>query len=313
MKMQHVDKIECPLCNGTSFKAIHLYHEFSGKKFEKLICRHCTLIQLHPMLTEDEIKRLYSFDYFQKAYRCEAPQPYWKMIDEIGNDFKRRVMPLIQHYIGSEGYKALEIGCAGGAVLKVLEEAGFHAYGVEINPQIAEWGKEHLGVNIMKGTLEDQKFPSGFFDVVYLGDLLEHITKPVEFLREVWRVTSVGAILIIDIPFEMNAVLPRLFYSMLAPLLHMISGYERQSPYPPYHAFVYSPKTIKRLLRKNGFEVISLRQSKILRLSSWKAVFDVPNLFLTKVLNALGDRATVVAKRINEGVEITCLSELRHR
>lgn len=294
-------KIVCPLCDSTSFKLIHLYHEAFGKRFEKLICKHCGLIRLYPMLTEDEIERLYSIDYFQKHYRCEAPKPYQEAVQDIQDDFKRRVLPLIQRYSKANScLRALEIGCAGGAVLKVLSEAGFQSIGVELNPQIAEWGKSNLNVDIMIGTLEEQSFPDAFFDIVYMGDVLEHIPNPVEFLSETWRVTSDNAILIIDIPFEMNAILPRFFYGMLSPLLFMMCRYERKSPYPPYHVFVYNPKTARWLLEKTGFEVIRLRQMKILRLLSWKVIFDAPNFLVTKVFNILGDRAIIVARRKNK-------------
>lgn len=298
MKGVNRREIVCPVCGSTSFKSVHLYHEAFGKRFDRLACQHCGLITLYPMLTKDEIERLYSIDYFQKDYRGESAKPYQEAIVDIQADFKRRVLPLIQLYLETgKGVRALEIGCAGGAVLKVLSEAGFSAIGVELNPQIAEWGKKELGVDIRVGTLEEQGFPDAFFDVVYMGDVLEHIPEPVKFLSEVWRVMTQNALLIIDIPFEMNAILPRLYYGLLANLLFIMSKYERLSPYPPYHVFVYNPKTIKQLMKKNGFRVISLRQAKILRLSSWKVLFDAPNFLLTKMFNILGDRATIVARK----------------
>jgi len=293
------NKYICPLCYNSSFKSIYLYHVAFGKKFEKLVCKNCSLVQVSPMLTEEEIHMLYSTEYFQKDYRCEAPKCYQEAIEDVQDDFRQRILPLIQYYSGiSKGLRALEIGCAGGANVQVLQEAGYEAYGVELNPEIAEWGKIYLDVNIMAGTLEKHSFPNNFFNVIYMGDVLEHIPKPIEFLSEVWRVGSDEAILIVDIPFELNSILPRLFHSIPATLLYIIWRYERKSQFPPYHVFVYNPRTIRLLMKKTRFNVKMIRQTKILRLLSWKAIFDIPNYLLTKVLNTFGDRATIVAKKI---------------
>jgi 2-polyprenyl-3-methyl-5-hydroxy-6-metoxy-1,4-benzoquinol methylase len=46
-------------------------------------------------------------------------------------------------------------------------------------------GEYHLDVRV--GTLEQASFPSNFFDVVTLWDVLEHLHDPAESLYEIHR------------------------------------------------------------------------------------------------------------------------------
>jgi SAM-dependent methyltransferase len=50
------------------------------------------------------------------------------------------------------------------------------------------------------GRLESLPFPNGFFDVVILTDVLEHVTDEIAALNEIHRVTKAGSTVIITTP-----------------------------------------------------------------------------------------------------------------
>src|SRR5207247_19410 len=76
---------------------------------------------------------------------------------------------------------------------------------------------------------------------------------------------------------------------------------------PPYHLWEFTPRTLTRLFRGAGLEVVRSRQSKIppgrphgeksaLQRAALFAL-DAVNLPLTRALNVLGDRVVMVGRK----------------
>jgi SAM-dependent methyltransferase len=90
----------------------------------------------------------------------------------LGVDFdKRTIAEMIASFAPS---RALEIGCAAGAVLACLEDLGIRAEGVEISAAAIAQAPEHVRPRIHRGDLLALDLPSSF-DLVFGLDVFEHL------------------------------------------------------------------------------------------------------------------------------------------
>ena len=120
---------------------------------------------------------------------------YWRDVDT--SPTHRAQLSLIPG-----GSRVLEVGCAGGHVTRALRGHGCHVTAVERDAGLAEAARVYADVMIAA----DVEAPTFFttlrgevFDVILLGDVLEHLVRPGDLLRGLkehlrpsgWIVTSI--------------------------------------------------------------------------------------------------------------------------
>jgi SAM-dependent methyltransferase len=204
------------------------------------------------------------------------------------------------------GRRFLDIGCAGGALLNTAREFGFTVQGVELSDDASQMARENFGVPVFTGELLDAHFPDASFDVVYMGDVIEHLPDPVKTLQEIHRILTVGGLLVLDLPSQTNTLFSRTGF-----LLYSILGKRVTASLPPYHLFEYRPRSVSFLLRHSGFEIVKLHEAMIppheINLRGpmleriGKQLFQYPNWLITKTLHAFGDRLQVFARKLARG------------
>jgi 2-polyprenyl-3-methyl-5-hydroxy-6-metoxy-1,4-benzoquinol methylase len=120
---------------------------------------------------------------------------YWSDVD--ASPTHRAQLSLIP-----DGCRVLEVGSAGGHVTKALRGRGCHVTAVERDPGLAKAARGYADAMIEA----DVETPAFFeavrdvtFDVILLGDVLEHLVRPADLLRRLkdhlrpsgWIVTSI--------------------------------------------------------------------------------------------------------------------------
>lgn len=104
--------------------------------------------------------------------------------DIYGGDYDRRnpeyktrgMMDALLRF--ETGGRLVDVGCAYGAFLKQASLAGtFELHGTDLSAHAVQVAQERLGAaaSLQVGGLFDSKFEPGFFDVVCLFDVIEHI------------------------------------------------------------------------------------------------------------------------------------------
>jgi 2-polyprenyl-3-methyl-5-hydroxy-6-metoxy-1,4-benzoquinol methylase len=276
----------CFLCNS-ELAATPFHYNYKERKIRVVQCVSCGLGTLFPMLTSEEVLALYNAEYFERDYRCgTADRSYTEEIDSLKNE-ARHFLPIIEQHAAGKRY--LELGCAGGAMLAEAQHRGFTATGVEVSEEMVDWGRENLHVDIREGTLEDQRFGNGEFDVVFLGDVIEHLAHPGETMREIARVLSGKGIVALAFPMELNGIIPR---------LRNMLNVQRESPDKPYHLFYYDLTTMQMLLERSGFSVVHSSQDKLVRTQSLRTIVtDLFNKAITVLTGRFGDRGFVIARK----------------
>ena len=78
----------------------------------------------------------------------------------------------------------IDVGCGSGHLANCLTRAGYIAYGLDIVESNINYAKRHYGSHFMFGTPGLFSQHNWRFDLVVLSHVLEHIERPVEYLKQ---------------------------------------------------------------------------------------------------------------------------------
>jgi SAM-dependent methyltransferase len=140
--------------------------------------------------------------------------------------------------------RVLDAGCATGALLERLRDRGWDTTGVEISPA-AGYARTKRSLDVRSLPLEENRFPDGGFDMVLASHVIEHLNDPRSFVREVYRILTPGGSFIVTTP-NIDGFQARLFRS-----------HWRSAIFD--HLYLFSIKTLSRLLTDQGFVVERVR------------------------------------------------------
>jgi 2-polyprenyl-3-methyl-5-hydroxy-6-metoxy-1,4-benzoquinol methylase len=97
----------------------------------------------------------------------------------------------------------LEVGCSTGYITKILVERGCDVVGVELDPEAAK-AAEQWAERVVVGNIDDGEVwnyvKDESFDVVLLGDVLEHLRDPLNALRQAVRKLKPSGFVVTSIP-----------------------------------------------------------------------------------------------------------------
>jgi SAM-dependent methyltransferase len=246
-------------------------------------CPSCGLVQQNPQPLAEAVRSRYGEDYL--AYE-EANQDAYRDLELLALEdlgLEGHAAPAFLR-AASEGSRprALDVGCATGALLAALRERGWAAQGVELSATQAEYGRSRYSLPICAGTLEAAAFPTGSFDLVHASHLIEHLNDPGSFLGEAARVMKPDGLLVLTTP---NA--EGLQAKLLGPAW-------RSAIYD--HLYLFSVRTLRELLAREGFEVTAL-----ITWGGWarglKPAFLKPVLDRAAKLLGIGDVMAMLARR----------------
>ena len=295
----------CPGCGAADLAPLPLRYEFRGA-FPLVECRGCALRFLRVQPVGPALAELYAPEYFERDFRCGRSDSAY--FSEAA--FREENQALLDAFDAlaraaaprpASPPRLLEVGCAGGWLLKHAVERGWEAQGVELS-HAAVAHAHGLGLEVFEGDLLAAGFPAARFDVVYMGDVLEHLPDARAALDEVARVLKPGGHLYLRGPVTTHSLARRLALDV-----YRAAGATIVLREPPYHLWEFTPRSLRGLLARVGLEITRLTQSKIppgrphgRKTALERAVLfalDALNLPLTLIFNAAGDRVVLVARK----------------
>ncbi|MCX8117383.1 MAG: class I SAM-dependent methyltransferase [Desulfobacterota bacterium] len=221
--------VPCPVCGEVAF---HPLHKEDG--WQMVRCATCRFIYLNPRPTEEALFRFY------QTYLPEG-QPSvedWKRM--MGPVFKRAA-DLIERT--KKGGRLLDVGAGFGFFLSEMKERGWDASGVELSQRAIDYARGVLGIDLQMGPLEKIGFKEDQFDVVSGFYVIEHLPRPMAFLREAHRILKPKGLLLLRYPHT----------TPIKDLLHRF--HIPNCLYDlPAHLSDFSPEMIERCLKEAGFQ-----------------------------------------------------------
>lgn len=112
-----------------------------------------------------------------------------------------RLGKLVKRAVERGPRRLLDVGCGRGTLLSMLRAAVPDAelYGVELNPRSAAEARA-AGHRVEEASADSLPFDDDWFDLVIMGELIEHVLDPDACIEELRRVTSPGGRVIITTP-----------------------------------------------------------------------------------------------------------------
>lgn len=171
----------------------------------------------------------------------------YKKIIENGDDEKivkthnKIINKFIFKWLPNEG-NLLSIGCGALYETDIFKEKNLSIYGTDISENAVKLAKRK-GIKVKIGDAKSKiNFKDNFFDVVYAGEIIEHLGIIGNFFKETNRVLKNGGILIITCP-------------LLGFWRYRIKLLLGKDIFDDYHCRLFTISSIKKQMEMNGFSL----------------------------------------------------------
>ncbi|MCH2209846.1 MAG: class I SAM-dependent methyltransferase [Fuerstiella sp.] len=184
----------CDLCNQNTFDRI-ADCDRNNRPLDTVICTNCGLVRHATVPSDSDLARFYSGSYRQEYNGEKTPGPRRVMRAWLNGE---RICRQISSAIPAGG-KVLEIGAGIGCTVKVFEQAGFRAEGIDPGGEFLTYSRERLQARVNTCSLDDLP-ATPQFDAVLLVHVIEHLRSPLKSLRHIARLLKPSGLLYIECP-----------------------------------------------------------------------------------------------------------------
>jgi 2-polyprenyl-3-methyl-5-hydroxy-6-metoxy-1,4-benzoquinol methylase len=251
------EETPCPLCGADAGAPVleapdPLPAAGEGLVFAVVRCAHCRLTYTNPRPSERTIARFYPADYRPhrrpgKMRQSRRARPLWGRL--FGRPCGERRGALPWPVPG----RLLDFGCGAGSFLKTMADQGWAVTGLDAAVGAVERVRAEHRLTALVGTLPHPDLRPGSFDVVTMWHSLEHVHRPLELLREAFRLLVPGGKLILATP-------------NIDSLPYRVFGRSWFGLDLPRHLTHFTPDTLTAMLLAAGFRPDPVRH---LRHSDW--------------------------------------------
>jgi 2-polyprenyl-3-methyl-5-hydroxy-6-metoxy-1,4-benzoquinol methylase len=220
---------------------------FSNFSDDYYLCAACGTLVLKywPDNTLAQVKdegELYSRDYYLRHLVEDYgfPDLPTRTRDDLGERNTYWLRTLLKYRLPPG--KSLELGCAHGGFVALMQQCGFDANGLELSPWLVEYAQTTFDVPMLKGTLEEQSLPENSLDVIALMDVLEHLPDPLDTMSKALSLLKPNGLLLIQTPrYRESVSYDELEANQDRFLIHFK---------PLEHLFLFSERAVHELFRR---------------------------------------------------------------
>ncbi|MFQ5673775.1 MAG: class I SAM-dependent methyltransferase [Nitrospinales bacterium] len=240
------ERVPCESCGSADFSPIRRWNGVS----DIVRCLQCGLRFVNPLPDEDYLRRLYEEDLRGQGDASAYYLTYIRERMERRASYEKQYrsrLKLIERFAPERG-RLLDVGCGGGFFLQTAQARGWTPHGIDVVPEFIRFAREELNIEAATcAPLAENRFAAETFDVVTLWDLIEHLRKPLDCLREINRILRPGGQVVIWTPNAENAVYAKARWY----------GYNINQ-----HLYFLSSRTLGRLLARAGFRKVFEQTSR---------------------------------------------------
>ena len=245
-----LEHVLCAVCSADDYDVVYpaqyeretdadLVRKFRASGDELLIdqlvrCRRCRFQYVNPRLRGELIL---------EGYTAGDDPTYVSQLEARERTFAAS-LDEIERAAGGRG-RLLDIGTAAGAFVAAAKARGWEAEGCEPNQWLAAWGSKHYGITIRQGSLFDQPYEDGSFDVITLWDVIEHTPDPRAVLDRCRALLKPGGVLVVNYP-DIGSWIAR---ALGRRWLFLTS----------VHLYYFDRRTVRMILEKAGYSVDTVR------------------------------------------------------
>jgi len=202
---------KCQLCGSTS----HMMHDSfpgyqEGMLFEIHFCNECNTSFPKPTADASEI---YDFIY-KHGENVPGYDRYWEYFNKIKNqnnplkflaDSEEAYWgvkeAINQRVIDKKNAKILEIGSGLGYLTYALRKDNYNVFGLDISDEAVNQANANFGnFYVCRDLFDYSKTHAETFDVVILTEVIEHVEKPIDFLKAITQLLKKNGAIILTTP-----------------------------------------------------------------------------------------------------------------
>jgi 2-polyprenyl-3-methyl-5-hydroxy-6-metoxy-1,4-benzoquinol methylase len=228
-----MDSQVCAVCQATRFTLIPL----EDPNVQLKECQECRTAYTDPTPTAAELERHYSTSYYGPG-NVKFIGLVERAVSLLASWRARKIHRLVKPHS-----RVLEIGCGRGLLLKSLVQLGHECHGTERSELAASRASQTVGIRIYPKPIEECHLPEGYFDLVILWHVLEHLVDPGSTLSTLFKLTKPGGLLLLEVPNYLS------FQSRLA-------GKQWFHLDTEHHLQHFSGLGLQQLLEAKGFETL---------------------------------------------------------
>lgn len=189
----------CGLCGQLAREPVLTKRDRYGQTVSLVVCRGCGLRRLDPRLTDAEQARFYASDYYLRYAMDEkrARRPGWVAKKQR---IAREILDAIEVQRPLRGLRLLDVGAGHGFLAEQARARGARVSVAEPSQrQAAELRDRGFETHAMDlaACAASRPLP---FDVVTLSHILEHVNRPLEFLRLCRGLVAPAGLLCVEVP-----------------------------------------------------------------------------------------------------------------
>jgi len=228
----------CVYCRQSDSRFMYSVPDIFGNAWELHTCNMCRCIFLHPFPTVQQLKQAYDTSYYGTGEK-----KFKGVFEHVISYFRKRRAGIVANHSGKKG-NALDIGCGNGDFLYQLGKKGkYNLHGIEIDGNSAKRASAYSEIQLQVKPLEENDYPEGFFDVISMFHVFEHLTSPEQTLNTIQKITKKGGTAVFSFP-NIASFQARYFKGNW---LHLD---------PPRHLFYFAPNDFVEIMKGKGFRLI---------------------------------------------------------
>lgn len=234
-------EVPCPLC-GSEDRERLLVSRLYAEEVPVVRCRPCGMVYQSPRPSDADLPSMYDEKYWTGAGAREGDYTY---ADERRSEPEVRLKSAAR-LARMEGMvrpgRLLEIGCSFGTFLDEARRRGWEPRGVDVSAYAAEYCRRERGIEVHLGPFEEAPIPPGSARAIHMSEVIEHLPRPREAVARCREILEPGGLLVVGTADADS-------------LARRLRG-DRWGYYMPGHVVYFGGRTIRRLLREEGFEGI---------------------------------------------------------
>jgi len=232
-------EVACGLCGSRERRL-----KFEDGPFSVVTCTECDLTYVTPRLDPEAlIDNVYNEGYWSSDAAKERGYTDYRSDEPLYLKTYRRRLKVVRRHFAKPG-RVLDVGCAAGFFLSVMQESGWDVTGLEPSDAIRPHAQRLIGEdNVRAGLLGEVDLEPGSFDLVTMWDVIEHIPDPVAAVKEVGKLLAPGGKFLIETQ-NVDSHAARLL------------GKRWQHYKHAEHIYHFNEKTLGDILERAGFDVL---------------------------------------------------------
>jgi 2-polyprenyl-3-methyl-5-hydroxy-6-metoxy-1,4-benzoquinol methylase len=226
-------------------------------------CDSCSVLSVDPVPSESELNKIYEGDFYssniyrggigdwmmQKPLDTQESKDHGLLKKLKRARMQRQDLAYVRKMAeplkaSAERIRFLDIGCGTGETLTAAAALEWEASGIELNPLAAAIARARSGRPVFNGPFEDFTGIEKQYDIIHVGDVLEHLREPNRLIAWAEGKLVPGGILRVQVPNDLAGYRMRWFSKIWW-------------MFPPVHLHYFTPASLSALLERHGFSIVS--------------------------------------------------------